>query len=116
MFAWVRCDFELNETFESYKKKLEQIKGYQREGDTYQVNFTMKKIDFCWQGNPLHFFFELKKYQPVRMASFIHIEKNLDICSCSPELFFYKKGESIVTKPMKGTAAKRKNVRGRREN
>ena len=40
--------------------------------------------------------------QPVPYAAFIENEK-YSIASLSPELFLYKKGNYIISKPMKGT-------------
>lgn len=94
-------EFQVNETFESYQKKIEKIKEYQRQGDTYQVNFTMKNR-FKWQGVAFDFFRELKKYQKVSMAAFFHFDR--DICSYSPELFIRKDSDLVTSKPMKGTA------------
>jgi para-aminobenzoate synthetase/4-amino-4-deoxychorismate lyase len=99
-------DFQVNETFESYQKKINKIKEYQRQGDTYQVNFTMKNR-FKWQGVAFDFFRELKKYQKVSMAAFFHFDK--DICSYSPELFIRKDSDIITSKPMKGTAPRGKD-------
>jgi para-aminobenzoate synthetase/4-amino-4-deoxychorismate lyase len=99
-------DFQLNETFESYEKKISKIKEYQRQGDTYQVNFTMKNR-FQWQGSSFELFLELKKYQQVSMAAFLHFDK--DICSYSPELFIKKTSHLITSKPMKGTAPRGKD-------
>lgn len=101
-------EIKLNETFESYERKINQIKVHQREGDTYQVNFTMKNR-FKWTGHPLKLFFELRKYQNVKCAAFLHLGEGVDICSYSPELFFSKVESTILTKPMKGTATKGKD-------
>jgi para-aminobenzoate synthetase/4-amino-4-deoxychorismate lyase len=94
-------DFQVNETFASYQEKILKIKQYQRQGDTYQVNFTMKNR-FKWQGSAFDFFLELKKYQKVSMAAYLHFGR--DICSYSPELFIRRDGNLITSKPMKGTA------------
>jgi para-aminobenzoate synthetase/4-amino-4-deoxychorismate lyase len=94
-------EFQVNETFTSYKNKLAKIKEYQRQGDTYQVNFTMK-ARFHWRGEAFQFFLELKKYQQVAMAAFFHFDQ--DICSYSPELFIQKDQNLITARPMKGTA------------
>lgn len=102
----VVSNFKVNETFTSYKNKLLQIKEHQRQGETYQVNFTMKSR-FHWQGEPFQFFLELKKYQKVSMAAFFHFDR--DICSYSPELFIRKDHNIITAKPMKGTAPRGQN-------
>jgi para-aminobenzoate synthetase/4-amino-4-deoxychorismate lyase len=96
-------DFACNEHFESYQRKIQKIKEHQRDGETYQVNFTFKNT-FQYQGKPFDIFSELRKYQKVKTTGFYHFD--FDICSYSPELFISKRGNQITAKPMKGTAAR----------
>lgn len=100
-------DFEYNENFNSYQKKITKIKEHLKNGNTYQVNFTFKNR-FQWQGRVFDIFTELKKYQLVNMAGFYHFD--FDVCSYSPELFINKKADLITAKPMKGTAPRGVNA------
>lgn len=87
---------------EDYKEKVKRIKKYIYEGDTYQVNLTMRYF-FDFAGCPLSLYIQLANSQPVPYQAIIKIG-GLYILSFSPELFFSRDGESIYVQPMKGTA------------
>ncbi len=84
-----------------YHRKLHQLKEYIVNGDTYQVNFT-DKFDFEFTGDARDLYFALRQKQHVPFGAFINMEDS-QVLSFSPELFFRRKGNSIITKPMKGT-------------
>ncbi len=90
-----------------YLKNIAKIKKFIRSGNTYQVNYTTKyKFDF--RGCPFSLYYNLRNRQPVSYNAFIKTEKHI-IISCSPELFFRKKGNFINTRPMKGTIKRGRN-------
>jgi len=84
-----------------YLRKINQLKKYITDGDTYQVNFT-GRVEFELSGDPKDLFFELRRKQHVPFGAYINLGVT-KILSFSPELFFRRAGRSIVTKPMKGT-------------
>ena len=86
---------------QTYKKSIERLKEYIINGDTYQVNFT-DRFEFDITGNTAELYFVLRKKQHVPYGAFINLD-NSQILSYSPELFFNRNGNSISTKPMKGT-------------
>ena len=87
-----------------YAAAIRRIKAYIREGDTYQVNYTVR-LASRFQGDPYLFFRRLVKAQQARCAVYVQTD-DLAICSASPELFFERDGERIRSRPMKGTAAR----------
>jgi para-aminobenzoate synthetase/4-amino-4-deoxychorismate lyase len=86
----------------SYAEKIAAIQEYIRAGDTYQVNFT-DTLRFDFSGAPEAMFAALGETQPVQYSAFLHGE-NWHILSFSPELFFRRKEQRLVARPMKGTA------------
>jgi para-aminobenzoate synthetase / 4-amino-4-deoxychorismate lyase len=87
-----------------YDAAIAKIKDHIREGDTYQVNYTMRQYaDFS--GNAWEFFKELSHTQCADYSAFIDTE-HFTICSVSPELFFTYKNGSLTGCPMKGTAGR----------
>ena len=71
-------------------------------GDTYQVNFTFPLT------GPLHeepraLFSRLVGAQRPRHAAYVDLGR-FAVASASPELFFRREGETLTTRPMKGTA------------
>ncbi len=94
-------------TKKSYLSNISKIKNYIRKGDTYQVNYTYK-YNFDFKGSPWQLFFDLSKKQPVHYAAFLSFD-NTKILSFSPELFFLKKKNNLIVKPMKGTIERGKD-------
>lgn len=80
---------------------LERIRELIAAGDTYQVNYTFP-LRAPWQGDALHYFAALHAAQPTPLAACINTGA-LQILSLSPELFFTLDGDSLTTRPMKGT-------------
>ncbi|MCH7773219.1 MAG: chorismate-binding protein, partial [Bacteroidetes bacterium] len=87
---------------------MKKIKQYILEGDTYQVNYTVKG-KFIFSGSYASFFKNLLFNQSAEYSAFINNENNF-IISLSPELFFRTADSKITTKPMKGTLSRRKEL------
>lgn len=94
-------NFRFNCTEDEYNCAIKRVKEYIYQGDTYQVNYTLKG-KFGFKGNPEGLFLNLAENQSTRYSAFINL-KDKFIISVSPELFFEKRGERIITRPMKGT-------------
>ena len=95
-------DFSLNETNQSYGAKIRTIKERIRDGDTYQVNFTLQ-CRFGHEGSPLALYRALRRRQRVEFGGYLNFPDRR-ILSFSPELFIRKVGDRLTSKPMKGTA------------
>lgn len=94
-------NFHLNTPEEIYKKNIEKIRNYIKEGDTYQINYTVKgKFDFS--GSVKSLFMNLIFNQSAEYSALINNGGDF-IISISPELFFETNGKTIIAKPMKGT-------------
>ena len=94
-------DFHLNETERNYLNKIYKIKEYIKQGDTYQVNYTLKG-KFNFKGEILDFVQNLIFNQSTQYSAFINYDNEF-VISISPELFFSTNGYKINTRPMKGT-------------
>ncbi len=105
-YSVMNCSLRISEA--EYIKKIAAIKSYIAAGDTYQVNFT-DKYTFDFSGSPVACFASLKEKQKVGYSAFINAEGKY-ILSFSPELFFKINGNTISTRPMKGTARRGKNL------
>ena len=86
-----------------------EIKKYIEEGDTYQVNYTLKS-EFNFAGSYASLFKNLLFNQSANYSAFINNENNY-IISLSPELFIHIDKKKIITKPMKGTLSRTKNIK-----
>ena len=95
-------------TQEEYAAKVESIRGYIAAGDTYQANLTTR-ARFEYSGSPAALFSSLRNQQKVPYAALIHAGDH-HVLSLSPELFFRLKDGRIITRPMKGTAPRGRNL------
>jgi len=98
--AW--CNFEKSE----YMQAVKRIKDYIFEGDVYQVNLSQR---FFVKGvfDPDFLYFDLRKRNYGCYHASIKLPK-ASIISTSPELFLRKRGDTIITKPIKGTSKRGK--------
>ncbi len=96
-----RCD----QTQREYSEKVARIKHYIAEGDTYQVNYTLRfksSLNDPWQ-------FFVSRMSHSRFSAYIRTADQI-VCSSSPELFFELNNKLIICQPMKGTARGREDL------
>ena len=86
----------------AYAAAIDRIKALIFAGDCYQVNFTFP-LQFTWFGHPAAIYARLRQRQPVRYGGFVGNAEAAQV-SLSPELFLERRGNRLVTRPMKGTA------------
>ncbi len=86
---------------EEYARKISAIKEHIAAGDVYQVNLS-RKFRFEPLGEPLSWFLDFYRAQPVPFAAFVGFP-GFELVSGSMELFLKKRGDSITTRPIKGT-------------
>ena len=97
-------DWSSSVSTDEYDTAIAKIKNHIREGNTYQVNYTMRQYaDFT--GNAWEFFKELAHTQRADYSAFIDAE-HFSVCSASPELFFTYNNGKLTGRPMKGTASR----------
>jgi len=85
----------------AYLDRIAAIKAYIRDGDVYQVNFTgAYRFDFTGASTALYR--DLRRKQRVSYGAFLNTGEAHLLC-LSPELFFRRDGDRLVTRPMKGT-------------
>jgi len=102
-------DFKLDTTKEEYLENVFKIKKYIQEGDTYQVNYTVKS-KFEVTSSVVELFLQLIFTQSAKYAAIINLGDKI-IISSSPELFFEVDNDSIIVKPMKGTIKRGINLK-----
>jgi para-aminobenzoate synthetase/4-amino-4-deoxychorismate lyase len=101
-------NLRLNLEREKYLEAIHRIKSYIEEGDTYQVNYTLKLL-FDFSGSVSEFYCSLRRNQSVSYSGLIK-NKETTILTFSPELFFRKKGNQINVRPMKGTMLRGRTI------
>lgn len=86
---------------EEYRAAIEHIHHHIRQGDTYQVNYTVQ-LQQNITADPFAIYNRLVVEQNAHYNAFIQHD-DVSIISVSPELFFKKDGDGLTTRPMKGT-------------
>ncbi|MFD1040098.1 aminodeoxychorismate synthase component I [Virgibacillus byunsanensis] len=89
-----------------YNKYISKIKDYIEQGDTYQVNYTIR-MESEFEGDPISFYNQLVQAQSANYSAYLDTG-DFTILSASPELFFHMKDGKVTTKPMKGTVGRGK--------
>jgi para-aminobenzoate synthetase / 4-amino-4-deoxychorismate lyase len=89
-------------TQQQFEKDISKIQEWIKAGETYQVNHTYR-IHGELSGSPLAAYEVLRQKQPGPYGAYIE-HPNGWILSCSPEWFLQKTNNTLMTKPMKGTA------------
>ena len=86
----------------AYNRAIRHIKAQIACGNTYQVNFTYR-LRAQLRADPWNYFLALQHAQSANYGAFLDLGRYA-ICCASPELFFRLDGETITSRPMKGTA------------
>lgn len=84
-----------------YEKAIAQIHHHLRQGDTYQVNYTVQlKQDL--NANPFAIYNRMVVEQEAGYNAYVEHDE-MAVISMSPELFFEQNDRELTTRPMKGT-------------
>lgn len=84
-----------------YSLAIDQVREHIRSGETYQVNYTVRRHATFW-GSAEGLFASLSRAQRAQHDAFLHLGSHA-LCSASPELFFTRDGNEFSSRPMKGT-------------
>jgi para-aminobenzoate synthetase/4-amino-4-deoxychorismate lyase len=93
-------------TKHEYNESVARIRELIAAGDTYQVNYSFP-LTSTFSGDSLAWFGQLGR---GKYSAYVDLGR-YKVLSLSPELFFERRGDHVVTKPMKGTVQRgRTNV------
>jgi para-aminobenzoate synthetase component 1 len=92
---------------QEYIKRVKALKQHIQLGDIYEINFCVEFFAENVEIDPITAFLKLNKLAEAPYAALAKLEDTY-IISASPELFLAKQKETLITKPIKGTA-KRSN-------
>jgi para-aminobenzoate synthetase component 1 len=106
----VRCNSgksEPNMSREQYVSAVEAALNYIAAGDIYQVNLS-QRFSHAFEGSPFALFSALRKVSPSFYGAYLNCADHA-VISSSPELFLKKTGNTIETRPIKGTRPRGRN-------
>lgn len=96
-------------TKKEYIATIEKLQNHIKRGDIYEVNFCQEFFAENAEINPLAIFQELNELSPTPFAGFFKIYDKY-ILSATPERFLCKRGNKLISQPIKGTAKRSLNV------
>lgn len=96
--------WESGVTESEYHAALAEIKRQIAAGNTYEVNYSFR-LRARFTANPWTLFARMTAAQEHGYPVYIDMGSQV-VCSASPELFFSLDGTRLISKPMKGTAAR----------
>ncbi len=85
-----------------YLENVNRIKQHIRRGDIYEMNFCMEFYAENAFINPQEVYLKLNALSPMPFSAYMKRGKNYLMCA-SPERFLAKRGNKIISQPIKGT-------------
>src|ERR1035437_8895176 len=88
---------------ETYLQNVNKLLAHIKRGDIYEINYC---IEFLCEDAVINPYQVFKKLNELTQAPFAQLVKYGDeyIICASPERFIQKRGNTLITQPMKGTA------------
>ena len=85
-----------------YDRAVARIRELIAAGDTYQVNYSFP-LTATFNADPYAWYQDLFLAQGAQYSAYLDLGRYKVLC-LSPELFFERRGNHVITRPMKGTA------------
>ena len=95
------AEFESATNRDDYAERVDTVKRYIRDGDTFQVNIS-QRLEAPAAVHPVEVFDALRAVNPAPYSGLIEFP-GVDLVSASPELLLERVGEELVTEPIAGT-------------
>lgn len=96
-------DIKARMSRQSYFDIVRQLQGHILRGDCYEINFCQEFYAQEAIINPLNVYQKLSTISPNPFSTFYRNDDKYLLCA-SPERFLLKKGNQILSQPIKGTA------------
>jgi len=97
----IRGRFNRNE----YIQTVREIQKHIQRGDIYEMNFCQEFYSEDAEVNPLELFTELNNLSPTPFANYFKIDDHY-IISATPERFLSRRGNKLISQPIKGTSSR----------
>ena len=88
-------------TRDQYDQSVSRIRELIAAGDTYQVNYSFP-LTSTFDGDAFAWYRDLCLAQGAQYSVYLDLGRYKVLC-LSPELFFERRGNHVITRPMKGT-------------
>ena len=90
---------------DDYIQIIQRLREHIQRGDCYEINFCQEFFSENTLLDPLALYCALNKISPSPFSAFYSTDKRFLLCA-SPERYLKRKGDIILSQPMKGTTAR----------
>ena len=107
LFEYIQPPVELQArlTKADYISTVSRLQEHIRRGDCYEINFCQEFYAAGAKINPILLFHDLIEASPNPFSALYKWEEQYLLCA-SPERFLYKKGNTLISQPIKGTSGR----------
>lgn len=92
-----------------YIKSVEELQMHIRRGDIYEINFCQEFYAEKADIDPLEVFLQLNSISPTPFATYFKLKKHY-IISATPERFLSRRGNKLISQPIKGTYSRNQDA------
>lgn len=92
----------------TYIETINQLQSHIKRGDIYEINFCQEFFARHASINPIAIYHTLNKVSPTPFSGFFKLYEQY-ILSATPERFLCKRGNRLISQPIKGTAKRSKD-------
>lgn len=106
-----KYDIHLNERYSKaeYLETVNEVLGYIQRGDIYEMNLCQEFYASACAINPYKSYINLNAVSPTPFSAFGKFNNNFLLCA-SPERFLQKRGNKVVSQPIKGTGPRGQSI------
>ena len=101
----IRADIQKRISKEDYLRIIKRLQEHILRGDCYEINFCQEFFIENAAADPLELYRALNRASPSPFSAFYAADKKFLLCA-SPERYLKRKGDVILSQPIKGTAAR----------
>ncbi len=88
-----------------YLEIIQRLRNHIQRGDCYEINFCQEFFAEDVLLDPVTLFRSLNQVSPSPFSAYYSVDKKFLLCA-SPERYLRRRGERIMSQPIKGTAAR----------
>ncbi|MFM9028044.1 MAG: chorismate-binding protein [Bacteroidota bacterium] len=92
----------------SYLDKAKSLLNHIQRGDIYEINFCVESFIENCNIDPSDTFLRLQDFSPMPFSAFYRCDSRFLMCA-SPERYLAKRGDDLISQPIKGTIRRGKN-------
>ena len=94
---------------QEYIKRATALQQHIFRGDIYEINYCMEWFAKAVSVHPAQLFSRLNNIAKTPFAAYFHLN-NIHLMCASPERFLMREGTTVMSQPIKGTAARHEDV------